>query len=260
MKFIFFYSELYEYHNNHIYSNISNLFDLESIKINNLKNDKGGHTFFGGVSIKIELIIRKITENIGNSIIFTDATIFINSNNTNELPNFFNEYINNDICFADNDGNGYYNIGIMLIKCNEKTLNFFKNVLIKLINTKGWDQDIINTSLHNDNNLKIDVFNREKIYCGYEFNPSYKNTYLIYKSFISHDKNIILNFNKRLDIFKKYELIEDDEYNNNYKKILIPKNQKLLIQKNQKLLTLLKYKKILISNKKTFISKINYYK
>jgi hypothetical protein len=212
MKWIYFYSDLYEYHNKHIRENLNSFFDIEAIKINNLPAT-GTHTFFGGVSIKIKLIIQKIVENMGSSIIFTDATIFINSNNVDQLVNFFSEYLNNDICFADNDGNGYYNIGIILIKCNQKTLTFFKNVLIDLTRTRGWDQDVINKRLHNNDRLKVSTFNRTKIYCGYDFNTSYKNTYLIYKSFITHGNSINNNFNQRLDIFKKYELITDEEYN-----------------------------------------------
>lgn len=125
MKFIYFYSQLYEYYNNHISKNIESIFDLERIKIDDLKNNSN-HTFFGGVSIKIELILQKIKENMGKSIIFTDATIFINSKNIHELDNFFNKYIDNDLCFGDNDGKGCFNIGIILIKCSEKTLVFLK--------------------------------------------------------------------------------------------------------------------------------------
>jgi hypothetical protein len=216
MKFIFFYSELYEYYNNHIHENLNSIFDLEACKIDNLQNNRG-HTFFGGVSIKIELIIQKIKENIGNSIIFTDATIFINSNNVNELVGFFEKYIENDLCFANNDGQGYYNIGVILIKCNIKTLKFFEKVLNDLINCHGWDQEIINNNLRNNNDLKINTFDCEKICCGWDFYNPYKNTFLIYKSFIHHDKNINKNFNKRLDILKKNQLISDEEYNANYK-------------------------------------------
>ena len=107
MKFVYFYSDLYEYYNNHIQEHLNSVFDLEAIKIDNLSCN-GGHTFWGGVSIKIDLIIEKIKENMGNPIIFTDATIFINSNNVNQLVDFFSEYLNNDICFTDE--NGIYNI------------------------------------------------------------------------------------------------------------------------------------------------------
>jgi hypothetical protein len=217
MKFIYFYSELYEYYNKHIHENLDSVFELEAIKIDNLKNNSS-HTFFGGVSIKIELILQKLKENMGNSIIFTDATIFINSKNINELVDFFYKNLDNDLCFADNDGSGYYNIGIILIKCNIKTLTFFENVLTDLTNNHGWDQDIINNHLLNNNdNLKVNAFDRTKIYCNWDFNSDYKHTYLIYKSFIHHDTNINKNFNKRLDILKNSELITNEEYNANYK-------------------------------------------
>jgi len=218
MKFIFFYSDLYEYYNKHIHKNLNSVFQVEAIKIDNLQNNSG-HTFFGGVSIKIELIVQKIKENIGNSIIFTDATIFINSNNTHELGDFFNTYVDYDLCFANNDGNGYYNIGVILIKCTIDTLTFFENVLTELKNIHGWDQDVINNHLLNNSTLKVTTFDVTKIYCHWEFNPSYRDTYLIYKSFIHHDTNINKNFNKRLDILKKYELITNEEYTENYNEL-----------------------------------------
>ena len=216
MKFIYFYSNLYEYYHNHINDTIGSIFEVEGVKIDDLES-KNGHTFFGGVSIKIKIIIKKIKENIGDSIVFTDATIFINPNNKNMLVDFFNNYIENDLCFADNDGNGYYNIGIILIKCNEKTLDFFTNVLHILSTDKGWDQDIINKQLSENTDLKIDIFERNKVYCNWEFNPTLKDSFLIYKSFILHNPNIIINFNKRLDILKKYDLITEEEYTENYK-------------------------------------------
>ena len=36
--------------------------------------------------------------------------------------------------------------------------------------------------------------------------------FLIYKSFIRHDNDIISNYNQRIINFKKHNLISDDEY------------------------------------------------
>lgn len=216
-KFIFFYSPLYEYYNNHINQKLHNIFDIESIQINDLNNDKGGHTFLGGVSIKIELIIQKIEENLNKFIVFSDATIFINSENVILINDFLDSYKMNDLCFSDNDGKGYYNIGFILIKCNEKTLSFFKNCLNDLIINKGWDQDVINKHLENNNDLIVDVFDKTKIVCDWNFNIKYKDTYLIYKSFIPHSSNIIKNYNMRLEIFRNAGLISELEYNDNIK-------------------------------------------
>ena len=57
-KFVYFYSDIYEFYNQHIKENLNNIFDIDGIKIGDL-NTKKGHTFYGGVSIKIELIIKK---------------------------------------------------------------------------------------------------------------------------------------------------------------------------------------------------------
>lgn len=219
-KFIFFYSPSYEFYNYHINKNLNDYFTVESILIDDLKNDNKNHTYLDGVSIKIELIIKKISENMNKYIIFSDATIFINSNNVFQLNQFFNDYKNNDLCFADNDGKGNLNIGLILIKCNKKTLLFFKNVLYDLIKSRSWDQYIINHNLKNYNDkykIKFDIFDNTKIICGSNFNLEYKNTYLIYKSFITHNSDIIINFNNRLDIFKNAGLISDEDYYNYYK-------------------------------------------
>lgn len=105
-KFIFFYSDIYEYYNKHININISKVFNIEAIKINDIKtkerdkNGRGGHTFIGE-TIKIELVIDKIKENMNDYIIFSDATIFINNTKTQELYNFFCNYLSYDLCFVD---------------------------------------------------------------------------------------------------------------------------------------------------------------
>lgn len=222
LKFIYFYSPLYEYYHNHINKNLNGIFDIESIKINDLNNDRNtGHTFHGGVSIKIELVIQKIKENLGKSIVFTDATIFINSNNVNKLSDFFNSYLDYDLVFCNDAGRDKcYNIGVMLINCNEKTLSFFENVLIDLINTKGWDQPVVNNHLNNENNklLKIQFFDKKCIHSGLSFNLAYKDIFFIFKSFIHHSANLNHNFNQRLDTFKNAGLISNEEYNTNYKR------------------------------------------
>jgi len=211
-KFVYFYSDIYEFYNQHIKENLNNIFDIDGIKIGDL-NVKTGHTFFGGVSIKIELLIKKIKENMGKHIIFTDATIFINKNKKHDLLNFFNNYLSYDICFADNNINNEYNIGIFLIHCTNKILIFFENVLDTLIKSQGWDQRVINNLINVEKNLKIGKFPKNKIYCNYHFDKTLQDDFLIFKSFIYHRNNIINNYNQRIEIFKKGNLISKDEYN-----------------------------------------------
>jgi len=212
MKFIFFYSDIYEFYNQHIIENLNDIFYIDGIKIDDL-NTKNGHTFRGGVSIKIELIIKKIKENMGKHIIFSDATIFINKNKKHELLNFFNNYLSYDICFADNNITNEYNIGIILIHCTKKLLRFFEIVLDTLIKTQDWDQKVINNLITVEKNLKIGKFPKNKIYCNYHFDKTLKDDFLIFKSFICHNNNIINNYNQRIEIFKNGNLISKDEYN-----------------------------------------------
>lgn len=220
MKFIYFYSPVYEYFSKHITENLSPHFDLKPILIDDMKNKKRGHTFWGGKSIKIELLIREIKENMGNYIVFSDATIFINSNKAHILKTFLNKYQNYDLCFPDNIVNEQYNIGFILIKCNTKTLTFFEAVLSDLKKFNGWDQNIVNEHIckHRDE-LKICKFNKSRILCGHDFDLALKDCFLIYKSFIYHDEDQNTNLNNRLKKFKDNNLIDLKTYNDNIKHI-----------------------------------------
>ena len=213
LKFIYFFSDIYDFYDQHIKENLDDTFNIEGIKIDDL-TAKPHHTFSGGVSIKIELVIKKIRENMGKHIIFSDATIFINKNKKQELLDFFNDYLSYDICFADNnDRNNTYNIGITLIHCSNETLLFFEKVLEILTISKGWDQGIVNKLITTETSLKIHKFTKDKIYCGYHLDKSLKDDFLIFKSFIVHRDNIIDNYNQRIKVFKEGELISEDEYN-----------------------------------------------
>jgi hypothetical protein len=215
-KLIFFYSDIYTYFKNHIIKNLDKYFIIEPILIEELNAKKDQHTFFGGVSIKIELVIQKIKENLGKFIIFTDATIFINEKNCNQLSDFFDFYKNYDLCFPNNlIGEHLYNIGIMLINCNENTLDFFENVLIVLKASSGWDQDIVNKCLSEKHKLKIGLFSEKKIVCGYHLEHNLKDEFFIFKSFINHTPNVKNNYNKRIQIFYDANLISFDEYQKN---------------------------------------------
>jgi len=215
-NFYYLYSPLYNYYNKHIIKNLSNIFNIHGIIMDDLDN-KSQHPFFGGVSIKIETIVDCIKKNMNRYIIFSDATIFINSSKISQLYNYINTCKNCDLCFASHVDSSNHNIGLILINCNNKTLNFFISVLQELKKNNGWDQQVVNDLLKNNNNLSVSNFCIDKIYCNYNIDEKYKKTYLIYKSFIWHTKNKNKNFNKRLDIFLHENLITQEEYQNNYK-------------------------------------------
>lgn len=213
MKFIYFYSPIYNFYDQHIKQTLSDDFEIESILIPDIQTREKGHTFLGGVSIKIELILEKIKQNKNQHIIFTDATIFLNKNNSHKLYTYFNSYMDNDICFADNKNlRQPYNIGIILIRCIDDIIIFFEEVLDELRSTKGWDQEIVNKKLLYNTKLKIAKFD-EKILCG-KFNSQHLESFLIFKSFIKHTNNIDYNYNQRIEQFLQANLITHNEYLN----------------------------------------------
>lgn len=144
----------------------------------------------------------------------------MNSNNACLLKDFVDTYKNYDLCFADNKINDLYNIGFILIKCNDKTLSFFENVLFDLKKVKGWDQEIVNNHVWKcEYDLKIGKFDDSVILCGYDFDETLKDTYIIYKSFIPHHSNMTINFNERLFNLKNNNLIDSKEYDENVKRL-----------------------------------------
>ena len=151
-------------------------------------------------------------QNIGNYIIFSDATLFINKHNVDHISTFFDSYKKYDITFADNTGFGYhYNIGIMLIRCTNEMLYYFTTILDNIKITNGWDQAVINQTIIRTP-FSIGCFDSTKIHCGDNFNTNYKNDFLIYKSFIKHTNNPIDNYNERFKTFLIAGLIDKEEY------------------------------------------------
>lgn len=225
MKFIYFYSEDYYFYHNHIQKNLSNFFDLEPIIIGKINIDENKHLnhfhHFAGVTIKIELIIDSIKKNMDSPIIFSDATIFVNDKNANKFLNYIEQYLDNDLVFADNniyDPNAEVNISFILINCSLKTLFFFENILHSLQNKLTlWDQETINLQLSIDKNIKYKKFDRY-IYCRFwwDMNDEIKENYFIFKKFINNE-NKTSNFNQRIRFFYENSLITKEEF---YKNIM----------------------------------------
>jgi hypothetical protein len=224
VKFIYFYSDLYAFYHEHLKDTLSSHFDLKGILIENL-NAKANHSFSGGVTIKIELLIQSIKDNMNECIIFSDATIFVREKFADKLPHYFDIFKGNDLTFPNNNlspDKKVYNIGLILIKCHERTLLFFEKVLEELKDKRGWDQAIVNEQLNkHGNDLKIGMFDVERIFCGYRFGLHRRemiNKFYIFKSFIKHTDNPIDNFNQRIDKFFNLGLINHKQFNEARKK------------------------------------------
>ena len=78
MKFYYFYSNLYRKYDEHIRFTLKDSsFEICPIEIPDM-DAKNGHTFMGGVSVKMDLLLDGISENMDSYIVFSDATIFFN--------------------------------------------------------------------------------------------------------------------------------------------------------------------------------------
>ena len=211
MRFLYFYSPFYQFYHEHIQSTLSAHFELEPIRIEDIKEleNKNLH-HFEGLTIKLELIIAAIKRYMGEIIVFSDATIFVNGNKVHELQSYILENPDLDIVFVNEYANGQ-NIGVLRITCSEKTLDFFeKSLQIMKDGIETHDQHAIKRVLYNDPNIKSGYFG-DRIMCQY-FYEHLREHFYIFKSFISN-RGKESNFNQRLQQFYNLQLIDEATYN-----------------------------------------------
>jgi len=214
MKFIYFYSPFYKFYHDQFQEKITPHFESVPLLIDDIKESENKNVHhFDGLTIKVELIIDQIENEMGTNIIFSDATCFINKETIHDLEKFINSYSDYDICFIK-EGH-VFNIGFMKINCNNETLSFFNKVLQTMKSGEiTHDQECIN-SLLSTSGLKYTTFDNNIIYCS-NFDPSKKN-FIVYKSFIRNN-NKIDNFNQRIQIFYDNKLIDESVYKKYYVK------------------------------------------
>jgi len=213
MKLYYFYSESYLFYHQHIQERLTKYMDLYPIVIPEIPEIKNAH-HFTGLTIKIELIIDAITQSMGSksmgeTIVFSDATIFIHPENASKLVDYLKMFDSYDLAFIDESVNSLYNIGFITIKCSKKTLTFFQNVLavMKIINH---DQVAVNYMLQHDNLDLNYIMYDHRIFFG-DFREELRDTFIIYKSGIRNiGKNE--NFNQRIQNFYNYHLIDRETY------------------------------------------------
>ena len=211
LKMYYFYSCSYLFFHEHIQERLSNYMDLKPILINDIPEIPNQH-HFTGLTIKLELVIDAIQKNLGETIIFSDATIFIHSENGAKLEEYINQFHAYDICFIDESMNERYNIGFLTIKCSEKTMNFFKEAL-NLMQIINHDQAAVNYLLQTTE-LNYIMYDH-RIFCG-DFREELRDSFIIYKSFISN-KNKTENFNQRIQNFYDNRFINTETYDKWYK-------------------------------------------
>jgi len=114
----------------------------QSVFKNELHDTNGIHPFVG-CTIKVDLLIQAIYNNWNGYFLFSDIDILIKNDSIREDIDIFiqKEY---DMVFLKEDKT--VNIGFCLIKANEKTLKFWKDVLSK-ITKEAHDQSVVNDEL-----------------------------------------------------------------------------------------------------------------
>ena len=117
IPFYYITSPLYEFFNQRIKTTLSDVFEVHALITQDLTPGSKKHTFFGGVTIKVDAVVEAIQHNMGSHIIFSDVTIFINNRTVLAMLSYIKTKINNDIVFAYQDDG--YNIGFMLIRCTK---------------------------------------------------------------------------------------------------------------------------------------------
>lgn len=220
IKFYYFYTPDYVFWDNHLKNTLDRYFSVNPILVEKINLSNVSHHFLG-VSIKIELLIDSIKQNMNNYILFSDATIFVNKNKMNEFSEYVSECMlkNNDIMFTYLKQDPI-NIGFMLINCNEKTLSFWENVLnIMKSQPNQWDQGVVNRLLYynkeNKHEIKYDFFDSNKIWCGGLIPKENLKTFLVYKSTVDPQSN---RQKTRLDYLLNSGLIDKTIYLNNLPK------------------------------------------
>jgi hypothetical protein len=215
IPFYYFYTPDYEFWHNHLSKKLSSVFDVQPISIEKINLSNISHHFLN-VTIKIELIVDCIKKNMNNSILFTDATIFINKDNIQLLQSYIDEKISTDkdiyFVYCKQDP---INIGVILLKCNEKTLTFWEKVLEIMNGTiknglNVWDQGVVNNLLiHQKYPIDYDYFDIDKIWCGGKIPKERTNNFFIYKSCVDPRSNRQLT---RLTYLYDTDLITKDEF------------------------------------------------
>lgn len=226
MKYYYLYSPGYKYWSDRLQSSLPPCFEPIGYKIAPILNnpDQKGSAFKNNNSTtKIELVIESIKNNLGDYIVFSDANFLVIKNNVQKYRLYLDEQtkLNCDIMFADNQFGQVYNIGLMLIKCNNQVLQFFKDCVTRIKNCDkgcGWDQGVIQQMLfpehiQEQHNIKHLSFDKHHVWTSphtdfiskYKGNKN-KDLYAI-KFWSDHCGSEQQIFERRLNFYKMYDLV-----------------------------------------------------
>lgn len=205
LKWYYFYTKDYDMWNKHLSTTLGGHFNVQPICVDSLDIHKThkNHIFTGSVT-KVKLIIDAIKKNMGQRIVFTDATWSINKNNVQELYDYLNSI--SETTYTRNtqylkNPKTVQNIGFILLQCNTKELQLWEKCLEFITNdTDAHDQTVIN-ELIGRNNPTFDV---TKIIA--DNNPEFDSSFYAIKFFIDPLIDSTTRNSKRLELTGKYGL------------------------------------------------------
>ena len=154
MKIYFFYNKAFIDVKNYFVNSMKDDFELCPINLD--EKFKIGRWSLGGKDdekvalwlFKTETLIKCIEDNLSenNIIIFSDTDIQFFAP---VIPTIEKSMRDKDMCFqrefTHSDIN--VNIGVIAIRCNQNSLQFWKNTLNMIVHTGSWDQIIVNSVL-----------------------------------------------------------------------------------------------------------------
>jgi hypothetical protein len=122
---------------------------------------------FLGLDVKIQLLVELISQHMGEYLMVSDVDLAIRRNLNPHLHHHISRkcdmvLLENIIPFHVLRNTVYiqtnkYNIGLMMIHCNERTLQLFSSISI---NTDQWDEKIINKAISTSRQtIQVEAFN-----------------------------------------------------------------------------------------------------
>jgi len=207
IKWFYFYTPDYEIWHKQLYNSLSQKFDVNPIIVNEIPklNDQHKRHHFTGCSFKLELLINTIKNNMGERIVFTDATWYINPNKVDELYELMKKSFYG-MNFCNNSGDGNLNIGIICLDCNEKNLLFWEHILNEFNKDpqNSHDQRLVEANIKNPN-----LYDPNKIVARWPvskdiWKEKYEKSFLMLKIFTSSSANKEERDNFRYKIMNDY--------------------------------------------------------